>query len=95
MIKEYKLDLSNAQLPDWWPEGMPSVVLCRTGKWQKDIDVDERRYPGIKEKLVRARLEKFGDEGFDLDLPIGFDFDGLPLGAVLVEIKTSKRGHRK
>ena len=78
----YKLDLTNAALPDWFPDDFPREITVEDGKHQKRFDAI------LSEKdsdiITLARIKTFGNEGFDYDMPAGFD--SPPVGAVLVVI---------
>ena len=83
----YVLDLTNAKLPNWFPEWCPRVMPLRKGQYFKDFDViEEEMPPGWKGKMW-MHYRRVG-RGFQTDrmvFPIGVDKHRLPKGAVIKE----------
>ncbi|NCP98469.1 hypothetical protein GW796_10675 [archaeon] len=69
----FKLDLSDAIMPNNWPKEVPMILSLCSGKYQKDFDIipkTESWYTSLLEFL------KIGN-----DIPIGLSKNRLPIGS--------------
>ena len=79
---KYKLDLTSATLPSWFPENFPRELIVEDGK--HSMLFDARLTEREKDILLMARI-KANLTCIDYSLPIGFDM--LPVGAKLEAIE--------
>lgn len=85
MEKQFLLDLNNAKVPGWWPEGVPLVLPVKPGGYELDLDLNVEAIGAENYKKLFDATAHF-NEGRKDTMPIGFDLDRLPVGAVLRRI---------
>lgn len=74
------LDLSNARIPAWFPEGTPALIPIVEGEHECDYDVMESLMPPGWVDAMHAKAKVSTSK----TMPIGFNKTGLPLGAKII-----------
>lgn len=85
MEKKYVLDLTSAELPDWWPTGSPLKLPVRPGQLQRDIDLMRDEIDSdVYQQLFEATAHF--NRGRNQKTVIGLDISSLPVGAAIRRI---------
>jgi hypothetical protein len=90
-MKTFLLDLTEAELPDYWSEKWPRKIQVQEGRHLKELDVtaEEMAKPWAADHFHywnRWRRKRGLPEASPM-LPIGFNRYEMPKGAKLVELK--------
>ena len=89
MKKRYILDMTKAEIPEWWPVSTPNEIHLIEVDSDTELDVDAALMPkGWRVDFCHCYEDRFphlkNDEaGFK---PAGFKFSSLPKGATLTRI---------
>lgn len=77
--KRFELDLTNAEVPDWWGS-LPKVIPLVIGSFNCDFDIASQEINKIADPIIRKRTPGVL---FNSGIPIGFDASCIPVGAVI------------
>jgi hypothetical protein len=86
-MKRYLLYLTNAKLPDEWPKELTHIIL-KDGVNQRDFDVEECDIP---KDVYQKWINMFPRNPESDNTPIGADFSGTPVGAVLTVLGSDEK----
>lgn len=82
-MKRFLLDLTEAELPTWWPDTHPRQIAVAPGLHLKQLDVmpSEMAKPWAAEHL---EIKRSMGVPFNPEMPIGFDLVEIPKGAKIL-----------
>ena len=82
----YELDLTEADLPKWWPDWAPNIIPMVTGRNAAEFDLD------MPEEWTHRFIDFAKENGLsnadkaDKSLPIGMSVSRMPVGAKIKKI---------